>query len=345
MNSVNFLQHSNTEEFRKVLHGYFAEQIQMYGFDIQYFSRDHSFYDPAGILKDDYIGGFTYGEDASPKYEIPVDMKGLFEVGNDSYLFSMIGVEAQHDGKLFFSKDQFELDMLETSGVITSGHYNEDFTFELTDLDTLDYTASGTLEDFTMLFGGSLDLDIISGDIDQTFVIDPLEITRADATINTSIAGQKNYIKDWIMQGTFEGSIAGSGIDIGDSVILNISGDIVYNTPPTSNESMGWGIAPIVGDFFRLTFPDGTYEDYELSHVTDRDINQDGISPLMEKYIWKCTYVRRTVDHAIMPSGYYEEPIYEDLNNTAEMIDTVEKEQIFDEDTDDDVSYNVYGGL
>jgi hypothetical protein len=327
------------------MRGYYAEMVQMYGFDVKYFRRENDFYDPNGILQDDWLGDFTYGEDSFIEFNVPVDMKGLMDVGSDSYLFSMIGVESQGDGKIFFTKEQFELDLLETSGIITSGDYNESFNITIDNLDAININITGSFEDFTIEFDDTINLNIISGAIDQTFEMIPTEISRDSVIINESIAGQKTYLKDWIMQSIFSGSINEPNISIGDTISLNVNGNITYNRTKTLSESMGWKIAPAIGDFFRITFPDTTYEDYEITNVTDRDINQDGISPLMEKYVWKCTYTRRTADSALLPSGHYEEPIYEDLNNTYEIIEEKIKDEIFDEASDDNVDFDIYGGM
>ena len=48
-------------------------------------------------------------------------------------------------------------------------------------------------------------------------------------------------------------------------------------------------IRPAVGDIIEIDFPDDkNREKYEITDCFDKQLTQDGISPLMHKYIWKC---------------------------------------------------------
>ena len=48
-------------------------------------------------------------------------------------------------------------------------------------------------------------------------------------------------------------------------------------------------IHPMVGDVVEIDFPDEkSREKYEITECFDRQISQDGINPLLHKYIWKC---------------------------------------------------------
>ena len=48
-------------------------------------------------------------------------------------------------------------------------------------------------------------------------------------------------------------------------------------------------IRPAVGDIIEIDFPsDDNKEKYEVTDCYDKSLTQDGISPLLHKYIWKC---------------------------------------------------------
>lgn len=65
-------------------------------------------------------------------------------------------------------------------------------------------------------------------------------------------------------------------------------------------------IHPMVGDVVEIDFPDEkSREKYEITDCFDRQISQDGINPLLHKYIWKCKarrYVNAGEEGAPPPS-------------------------------------------
>ena len=56
-------------------------------------------------------------------------------------------------------------------------------------------------------------------------------------------------------------------------------------------------IHPEVGDLVTIDFPDdSSLEKYEITDCFDKQLTNDGISPLLHKYIWKCK-ARRYVNN------------------------------------------------
>lgn len=48
-------------------------------------------------------------------------------------------------------------------------------------------------------------------------------------------------------------------------------------------------IHPMVGDIVEIDFPDDkNREKYEITECFDKQMTQDGINPLLHKYVWKC---------------------------------------------------------
>jgi len=57
-------------------------------------------------------------------------------------------------------------------------------------------------------------------------------------------------------------------------------------------------IRPDVGDIVALDFPDeNNREKYEISECLDKQLTQDGVNPLLHKYIWKCKARRYINSH------------------------------------------------
>ena len=57
-------------------------------------------------------------------------------------------------------------------------------------------------------------------------------------------------------------------------------------------------IRPAVGDLIAIDFPsDKNREMYEITDCFDKQLTQDGISPLLHNYIWKCKAKRYVNAH------------------------------------------------
>lgn len=57
-------------------------------------------------------------------------------------------------------------------------------------------------------------------------------------------------------------------------------------------------IHPMVGDLVDIDFPDeNNRERYEITECTDRQLTQDGVNPLLHKYVWKCKARRYINSH------------------------------------------------
>ena len=109
-NYYQFLNAENLAAQQKLMAGYYQQMIQMYGLSIQYFRRKYDFFDPDGLLNADAQANFTYGYDSNYEFGNVIDMRGYIEMGNDAFIFSMVGIDSQQDGKVFFTKEQFSYD-------------------------------------------------------------------------------------------------------------------------------------------------------------------------------------------------------------------------------------------
>ncbi len=76
-----------------------------------------------------------------------------------------------------------------------------------------------------------------------------------------------------------------------------LSGELTYHTLDNIENSPTWNIAPQVGDYFKLQYGD-IEEEYEITQLFDTVLtNQNGINPLLGKYIFQCSAVRRRPSH------------------------------------------------
>lgn len=67
-----------------------------------------------------------------------------------------------------------------------------------------------------------------------------------------------------------------------------IRGSILYRSLEECDKYAA-ALQPMVGDIITIDFPNGeNSEQYEITDCTDKDLKNDGINPLLHKYIWKC---------------------------------------------------------
>lgn len=341
-NYVQFMSQANLAAQQKLAKGYYQQLIRMYGVTVQYFRKNYEFFDPNGLLDSDGNVDWTYGYDSDYTYGNETEMIGYIEMGNDAFIFSMIGADAEQDGKIYFTKEQFELDMLDAVGTVTSGLFATEFDVDVEDFTgTYNYTENFDPFDITfedeLTFGAS---GVVSGSITPT-------ISEIHTQINDDINGTKSYVHNWIVQGSIDGDYVGTLDENGDgTVTVTASGNLTYNRPATAAESNGWGIAPQVGDFIRITFGDGTTEDYTFTKVTDRDLQNDGISPFLGKFVWKCDFTRKNYSYETVPSGSItREKNENDYLNQVVTIQDDTSDNEYDYDVETEADDDVYGGF
>lgn len=127
-------------------------------------------------------------------------------------------------------------------------------------------------------------------------------------------------------------------------------------------------IRPAVGDIVEIDFPDDrNREKYEITDCFDKQLTQDGISPLLHKYIWKCkarryinSYEDNTpqseADDRIEEINKYNQAIDDTVSKDISMYDNVGKREVdaFNEvsghykklvDVNEDAAYGGYDGV
>lgn len=90
-------------------------------------------------------------------------------------------------------------------------------------------------------------------------------------------------------------------------------------------------IRPDVGDIVALDFPDeNNREKYEITECVDKQLTQDGLNPLLHKYIWKCKARRYINSH--------EEGAPESNEADQRMEERIKYDAVVDEEVSESVS-------
>ena len=340
INAVRYLKRENAKHEQLLILGYFRELIQHYGVDVDYFRLKTDFFaDPSGSMSN-----YVYGESTTSTYETSAPMIVYMKVDADTITLKGIGIETSNTTEVFFAKQDYTETFRDLIGDPASGTFETSVFANISGFSGLISGSivgpgiSGMTSAYTIVPSGH-----ISGDFNAGFTRYPLWL-NPDIVISVEYTDQ-NVIGN--LSGSMEGVIDASG---NGSLTGNVSGNLYYFRE-FSSLAPNWDIAPQVGDFIRMKEWDAdidNYEEYEITEVTDRDISTQGINPLLKRYIWKCTVVRRNASKEVVMGSIQEErlqPQWLPQSNWEEIASN----EVFDYENKVDVvdgqrSDNIYGG-
>ena len=113
-------------------------------------------------------------------------------------------------------------------------------------------------------------------------------------------------------------------------------------------------IHPMIGDIVEIDFPDeNNREKYEITDCFDKQLTQDGINPLLHKYIWKCKARRyinsheegapssNEADERLEERNRYDAVVQEEVAKDVSLYDDIDAEKGVQED----YAYGGYDGV
>jgi len=269
---------------------YFRELIHSYGVDTSYFRHNVDAYEVSGVNFD-----YIYGEQPATSFWLSAHVVVYMESKGDIELLNKFGFETDGDMESFILIDDFTEQFRDLVGTTTSAIFSVPLYGNVT---AGDGYISGTVEN-TILDGWVIDDNITeysSGFVSGTF---SEGFTRDPRLYNEYVYKSDSY-DDRVVYGTLDGSWSGT---LTSGLIGEISGTATgllgYHIETSTVDGGGpnWMIAPKAGDFFRLDFVDENNEEYEITKVIDRNLQIDGLNPLLSKYIWQMTCVRRDASY------------------------------------------------
>jgi hypothetical protein len=376
-NSVRYLDRNLLGPQQEITKGLFNEIIRQYGVDVTYFRHNTTAFESPSSS----IYNYTYGEETTKVYSLSADMIVYMEMQGDSLLLSKFGMETDGDATIFIGKEPFTeqyRDLIGTqvtnplyssvsgtlsgfSGIISGTVINSDLNgFTSAQIVVSEDTIQCVREDEDINFSRTIETEQfrgfevsglcpISGDFFGLYEENWLRTPKPFVRYMKETTG---YYTDRSVLGILSGGVDGY-IDVSGNgwVSGNISGDLTYFNDWAGNESPNWEISPQVGDFFRISFDEFNYEEYEVTQIRDRDLNADGLNPLLSRYIWKLDCVRRDPSYELDGSGnVIEEAITSDKRHSSDLAETV-SDDIFDYGTEeidsvdsDPDQTSIYGG-
>lgn len=343
IDKIRYLKRSNLESEQRIVKEWYRDLISSYGIDTTYFRKELDFYKtPSGLM-----ANYTYGESPTSTYYLSGSMVVYMEMMGDAFLLNKFGIETDGDAAVYFTIEDFTEQYRDQIGTITSANIST--------------TITSTVSAYSGLISGLIDTDALTGvtSANITFSTSGDVSGSFDNSINVALNPVNDDIKlpnyyaygeratTGTLNGTYSGTLDASG---NGDVSGNVSGWIYYFIPPAELAGPDFEIAPQVGDFFRIDFEPGNNEEYIITRIHDRNLQTDGLNPLIGKYIWRCDAVRRDPSYETVIGDDQEEPDTRDdsfQNNLHETVSNdifnYETEDVDDVDgTDSDAVYGNY---
>ena len=324
----------------------------------------------------------AYGYDSNPKYDVSASMITYMEVDQDAFALNKYGIVPDMDVNFIFDRTEFATKFAYKMGQYKEYKIKEkEVTVEIPKrideyieyIDVNGNPASYMLQDdinpyfeacgFPLTF----ETDILSGK--ASFVIGECETDKeydilADKyqhsdggykiPVNDNIYRSFYYnvdIKEYLdifisLKFKIHDIVVGKtvdGVDITKRILKGkLHGSVLFHDINQIGKYIEL-IQPNVGDVVTIDFPDErSREQYEITECLDKNLGQDGINPLLHKYIWKCKAKR------YINSGEDNPEKNEANERIKEVIDTVQQsdEDIVKKISRYDEFYNdaVYGG-
>lgn len=340
---VRYLKRDDLNEEAAIIGNYYRDIIQSYGVDVTYFKQDTDY----PLIMNPTLSSYEnmiYGENDTISYSMSSDMIVFMEVEGDIFQVRREGTIPEDHYTMVFMIDDFS-----TKFSKYLGGYDE-FTTNL--------NVTGDVSGFTTSISSEFNIENLSGMVFNEFqsvspsgyfqpTVTKYNDFAYDIPINPYIAVPTYYTdndpeESLAFIGDYTSSLDASGNGV---INTTMSGSLLY----TSIESLSpyqHKLKPVVGDFIRMDFPGGdNFEEYELTHVWDRQLTDDGINPLLHKYVYKCDVIRRVPNHE---SVFGDDSQME--KTTSDLLEIMTDEQLTRakiSDEIDDYSDNVddvYGG-
>lgn len=316
---LRYLKRQNLKQEANVIGNYYRDIIRSYGVDVTYNKLDTSYFDNfKGIVDKNAIIRQAYGYDIQPDYNMSAHMLAYMEVENDIFQLNKFGLNPEATVNFYFDSTDFACDLACKLGQYQEVKIDEtEIDCEVPDMD--DKTAwpyqlgVGYVEQyFSNGLSGKLYAEIDRCEYGKELTVQcwPYEHTEMLSTFsaNPSLykAFKHQYQSDHYLDTFLTLIYTITKLPVGRDIhgkecfksILHgkLHGSVLFYNLNKIGKYID-KIHPEVGDLVTIDFPDdGNLEKYEITDCFDKQLTNDGISPLLHKYIWKCK-ARRYVNN------------------------------------------------
>lgn len=370
-NEIRYFKRKALEEESRIRNNGYRDQIRQFGVDCVYYKLDETFVNSfKGIIDKNTILKRAYGYELNPDYSMSAEMITYPEAQQDIFLMNKFGYNPNGEIDFYFHKIDFACALATKCGQLKEYKIDEEpFICEvpaLNDEDAFPYQVevSGVQPQYhcgilsgnfrALIYPYELSNDISSNE--YTIVCDPYEHTSFNIQfpVNNDLYRSLKYeienddYLETLIYLTYRIHKIKEDQDNYKYVLSGYThGSVLFYDINKLGKYLDL-IRPAVGDIIELDFPDDqNHEKYEITDCYDKELTQDGISPLLHKYVWKCKarrYINSYEDTA--PQSEADDRI-EEIHKYNQVIDAKVTEEIsmYDVISGDIKEDDVYGGM
>lgn len=381
-NELRYLKRKGLEEESRLVGNALRDQIRQYGVDCVYYKLNtNNFINFKQIIDENTILRKAYGYEITPDYTLSVPMITYAEVQTDIFQMNKYGHVPNVEVEFAFDRidfacalatkcgryKEYKIDKKEINSIVPNitneyveyngeKHYLSvhEFPYEIgTGGDSPVYTCENLSGYFRAL------IHPYEYDKEYTILCDPYEHTKfnVDFPVNKDLYRSLKYTienddyLETLIQLTYKVLKVNNDDGSYKSLLSGyIHGSVLFYDIDHLGKYVNL-IHPDVGDIVEIDFPDDkNREKYEITDCFDKQLTQDGINPLLHKYIWKCKARRYTnsyeentpqteADDRVNEMQKYTTVTTEEVAEAISMYDTISG------DIKEDAAYGGYDGV
>lgn len=324
---LRFLKRKNLEEEARLVGNWYRDIVRAYGIDCTYYKLDTSiFQNFKGIVDQNAVLRRAYGYDDQPNYNVSADMIVYPAVATDIFQLNKFGETPNMDIEFIFDSLDFACALAPKVGQFKEYKIEEtDIYCEVPDIvsgyieveDGVRMYLSSHTFPYELGLGAKewYKCDMLSGkfqavlsgyelDQEQTIICNPYEHSTLFKTMTANSDLYRSFARtiqnDDYIETLLYLTYKVTRIQVGKNewkcyLTGKLHGSVLFFDMNQLGKYVEL-IHPYVGDLVAIDFPDETHrEKYEITECFDKQLTQDGINPLLHKYVWKCK-ARRFID-------------------------------------------------
>ena len=312
--TIQYVNNTYTKNEQDIIKGQTREMLSQYSIPVTYFRKQLDMSTNKSIEKN------IYG--SSQSYYLSADMNIYIQFGSDTDLLQKFGISNTMEAESFFMIDDFTEQFRDSVGELKTDLFVGNFTTIIEDFsgyclsELYNEDISGNFS--TSVVTTSSSTNSVSGILsDEGFNVNIKSIT--DAYILPSYFDYTEPITSGLVSGNYYGEVNEHGQGTISGIV---SGFVSYYVYPSTVLDPNWYISPQVGDII----VNGLHneEHYEISHVTDKQIEDDSISPLLGHYVFRCSLVRKDPSHELFSEEEVSTIYYRDTTLFPSYYDNIE---------------------
>ena len=385
IDELRYIKRQNLEQEARVVGNYYRDLIRSYGIDCRYWKLNTSeFINFKGIIDENARLLRAYGCNVNPCYNCSADMITYMEVQTDILQLQKWGLNPSMDVTFYFDSMDFACWLATKCGQLKEYPIEEtDVYCEVPECTSAFVEHDGEkvwLSSYEFPYELGLGwnqfykCDMLSGkfqailtgydpenlDQEYTMVCDPYEHVDFNVKfpVNKDLyRSMKHVIEnddylETLLYLTYKikkvkvGAAEDGSEQFKFYLVGKLHGSVLFYDTDALGKYAEM-IHPMVGDVVEIDFPDEkSREKYEITECFDRQISQDGINPLLHKYIWKCK-ARRYVnagEEGAPPASEADERI-EEMHRLDQTISEEVAEDVSMYPDQEDAAYGGYDGV